>query len=421
MKINKKVLGVKESATLAINQLALAKKGQGNDVYHFGFGQSPFPVISSLEKGLQKHAWRKNYLPGLGSDELKQAIADYYVKNFSLNLDAKNVVIGPGSKELIFDILFCLKGELILPSPCWVSYAPQAGLVNKKVHSIACQFENGYKLKADELEKTAQKIKKQKLLILNSPSNPTGQSYSESELKDLADVINRYEIITISDEIYAEVYWESNAKYSSHPRAPSLEKYAPNYTIITSGLSKAYNAGGYRLGFSHIPNPELIKSLASLISEVFSCVSSPTQYAAIEMFNDKNTLKEVKRNNQILKYGFELLTKPMQDADLCFHPASGGFYLYLDFSLHKKQLAKKNITTSSQLCKRLIDDVGVVFLPSVEFGRKESEFAVRAAVVDFDGASAVEAFKRTGKIESVNTHFTKMLDGIQRVKNWLSS
>ena len=119
MQIDNKLANLKESATLAINQLALAKRKQGVDLCHFGFGQSAFPVISTLKQGLIDYASYKQYLPCLGAEELKQAIADYYQKNFDLALNAKQIVIGPGSKELIFDILFCLTGELILPAPCW--------------------------------------------------------------------------------------------------------------------------------------------------------------------------------------------------------------------------------------------------------------------------------------------------------------
>ena len=177
------------------------------------------------------------------------------------------------------------------------------------------------------MEKCEQ-IKGKKLLILNYPGNPTGVSYSSSELEIIANICRENNTIILSDEIYGRLHHTNNHQ--------SIAKYFPEGTIITSGLSKWCGAGGWRLGTMVIPkNLQLIQdSIAAVSSETFSCVSSPIQYAAITAFNNDKTIDNyLFHSRRILSAIGNYCSKILSDARIKVHPPDGGFYLFVDFTL----------------------------------------------------------------------------------------
>ena len=285
VKINPKVERVRQSATLAINQRALEMRAAGQKITHFGFGQSPFPVHPAIRSELEAHSDKKAYLPTFGLPKLRAAIATYFSKR-GYEWEAENMIIGPGSKELLFDLMLVLEGALLLPAPCWVSYHPQAQLIGKLTLPIRSDFKSGYRLSLDALEDAVAAADKagerQKLLLINSPSNPLGTVFADDELRALARFADKHGLLILSDEIYAQV------SFNKGKGMPGISAYAPERTIVTSGLSKAFSAGGYRLGFAFVPPAlsEMMPALAALISETFSCVSSPIQYAACRAYSD---------------------------------------------------------------------------------------------------------------------------------------
>ena len=134
--VNPNLSGFGESATLAINQTAIAKRRAGEKVFHFGFGQAPFPIPEIIQDALRNNADKSHYLPTRGLPELCEALADCYKRNYGLNFSEQNVCVGPGSKELLFQLLFITDCPLIIPAPSWVSYGPQAQLQGKKIVPI---------------------------------------------------------------------------------------------------------------------------------------------------------------------------------------------------------------------------------------------------------------------------------------------
>jgi aspartate/methionine/tyrosine aminotransferase len=169
IELNPDVVNLKESATLKINQLALKMRRAGETVYHYGFGQSPFPVHPKIIKKLQDHSHEKDYLPTLGLIELRDEICRYYKKEFNFDFSNDCVLVGPGSKELLFQALFVLEGDVIIPAPSWVSYGPQVNIRGKEITRIITKEENNYKLQANELDQTCNKLDdNQKILIINS-------------------------------------------------------------------------------------------------------------------------------------------------------------------------------------------------------------------------------------------------------------
>ena len=419
--LNRAITTLKESATLAINETAKRLRREGEPIVHFGFGQSPFAVHKSLQEALKAASFHKEYLPTLGLLELREAICQFYKTYYHYDFSPNCVLIGPGSKELIFQTLFVLEGPLLIPAPSWVSYGPQAHIRGKEVVPIRTKKQNGYKLTSTELQEAcqAQDVSRQKILIINSPNNPTGAVYSESELKALSAVCREEGVIVISDEIYSLVNFED-------PFLPGFAAHYPEGTIITSGLSKGHSAGGYRLGFLAVPqNMEgVIRALGALVSETFSAVSAPTQYAAIAAFQgDKEELEYVRQCTRIHKAcGMYLYQRLIQMGAGCL-PPQGAFYLFPDFHRFGKKLRARHIHTAKDFCNRLLKEKGVATLPADDFYCLEDVIACRIATVDYDGPAVFQASLGYSSLGNpfVEEHCPNLKIGADRLNAFLHS
>ena len=414
MKLNSNIKKVKPSSTLAINELSKKLESQGKTIYKFGLGQSPFPVPKIIEKELQKNAYQKNYLNVSGLEILRKEVAKYHhVKNKYKYLP-ENVIIGPGSKELIFQTQLVLNCDLILPSPSWVSYEPQAKILKKKVYWLPTSYKSNWHLEAKTLDKFCKKYKKnKKLLILNSPNNPSGTS--NSELKNIAKIAKKHNIIIIADEIYAELDFSGKYKSISH--------YYSEGTIVSSGLSKWCGAGGWRLGTIIFPNKlTYIKDAIRVIaSETYTAVSSPIQYAAITAYTH-NHEKFLKHSRLIFKFISEYIYKEFIKNNIqCIKP-QGGFYMLCDFGKIIK-IKRKKINTSSILCKTILNQTGFAMLPGSDFGLNEKKLITRIAYVDFDGQKALKVIFRKNKLSDfdIKNHFPKIHEGINKLTHWINN
>ena len=195
-----------QSATMSIHARTRALRAAGRDVFQFGFGQSPFPVPQPVVEALRRHAAVKDYLPVEGLPELRAAVADYHRRVDSLDIRADDVLVGPGSKELMFLLQLAFVGELLVPAPAWVSYVPQARIAGRSVRMLATSAADGHRLSPAQLDAACRDDpSRPRILVLNYPSNPTGRSYREHELAELAAVARRHGLVVLSDEIYAEL------------------------------------------------------------------------------------------------------------------------------------------------------------------------------------------------------------------------
>ena len=243
--IKEQIAQLKPSATLAINEESNRLKKNGKKIYKFGFGQSPFPVPESVVSALKNNANKNNYLPMQGLEELRSAIADYLNKNNGNNFNKENIVIGPGTKELMLLTQIIFNGDVLLPAPSWVSYQPQAFIGKNKVHWIQTTSNSNWFPTGKQLEDKIKNIKSENLLLfINSPNNPSGTVCNN--LQEIAEIAKKYKIIILSDEIYSQLNF--NGQYKS------ISNFYPEGTIVSSGLSKWCGAGGWRLGFFAIPN-----------------------------------------------------------------------------------------------------------------------------------------------------------------------
>ena len=395
MKLSKSANNLKPSATLAINELISKKRANGQEIYHMGFGESPFPVHPLVSEALCKNADKKSYLPVQGLLQLRERISNFYIHHFNLSFTPEHIIVGPGSKMLILSALSILEGPLLLPAPSWVSYQHQARFTGKEVYHILTDPNNSYRLTVENLEEifTLNSIREdtQKVLLINYPCNPTGHSYSTSQLRELASFAREHSIIVLSDEIYAL----TNYKGTEHH---SISEFYPEGTLLTGGISKDRSLGGYRLGVMLLPKEEedLKQVLTAFGSESWSSVSAPIQYAAIEAYSTSNAIGTfIKECAEIHEIMTSYIHRRLEKCGVRCSKPQGAFYLLPDWNHKKESLEDKQINTSAKLSKLLLDEWNLASLPGSEFGMPEDDLCIRLASVDYDGEEVLNAYRKS--------------------------
>jgi len=418
--INPVIAGRRPSATLAINEHANRLKAAGQTIYKFGLGQSPFPVATSVVEALKAHAHQKDYLPVAGLPALCETVAAYYKRTQGLAFDAENIMIGPGSKELMYILQLVFNCRLLLPAPSWVSYEPQAKIIQRPVEWLPTLASDGWRLTPETLEAHCkQKDGLARLLILNYPNNPTGVSYSAERLQALAKVARKHRILLLSDEIYGELDFSGGHC--------SIARYYPEGTIVSGGLSKWCGAGGWRLGIFAFPRElsAVRKAMAVVASETFTSVSAPIQYAAVRAYEGSADIDlYLRQSRYILKNLADWIFDRLLNAGVHVVRPDGAFYMFPDFAVLKDGLMKRGIYDVRQLCDRLLKETGVALLPGTDFGRGSDEWLARLAYVDFDGAAALKALQgsvpdRAMEGPFLMGHFGHLLQGIDKMCGWL--
>ena len=402
------VKSLKPSSTLKINELSKDLESQGKEIFKFGFGQSPFKVPEDVISELKKNAHQNKYLPMQGLLELRNTIAKFESKKKRNEYNSSNIIIGPGSKELMFSLQMLFDGEILLPAPSWVSYKPQAILGRNKFHFIETYREKNWFPSAESIEKIVSKDKnKNYLLFLNSPNNPSGLVCEN--LEEIAEVVKKYKILILSDEIYSDLIYESEYR--------SIANFCPNQTIISNGLSKWCGAGGWRLGYFIIPNKfiKLRESLKVLASETFTSVSAPIQYAAIAAFeNDHSKYLNISRS--ILKSIGNYVYENLSSNKVLITKPQGGFYLMPEF-------LDKKFKTSEDMCNDMLKKAGVATLPGSDFGFSENKMYARISFTDFNGEEFMKNIPKNLNIDKdlLNKFAPKIVEGTKRLKAWVES
>jgi aspartate aminotransferase len=402
------VKDLKPSSTLLINETSRKLEEQGKKIYKFGFGQSPFKVPEDVVRELKNNAHQNKYLPMQGLSELRSAVAKYTSKKKNYNYKSQNVIIGPGSKELMFLLHVLFDGEIILPAPSWVSYAPQAILGRNKVQILQTKRENNWFPTASEIEEIVLKDKnKNYLLFLNSPNNPSGQICEN--LEEIASIAEKYNLIILSDEIYSELSFMDNYK--------SISNFCPEKTIISTGLSKWCGAGGWRLGYFLVPDSliEIKNMINVLASETFSAVSAPIQYAAIKAYEQDHS-KYINKSKNILGAIGNYVYENLRSNKVLINKPQGGFYLMPEF-LNKK------FNSSSEMCDSILNDTGVALLPGSDFGFEQTKMLARLSFTDFDGQEFMNKIEDNQNIDNdeINRFAPKIVEGVDKLKKWSES
>jgi aspartate aminotransferase len=356
------------SPTLAINEAVRRRQALGEPVVHLGFGEAGLPVHPLLRTALERASGASAYGAVAGSGALRSSIAGYYTRR-GLATDPEQVVVGPGSKALLFALLTALDGDLVLPRPAWVSYEPQAHLAGKQVLRLDIAAEAGGVPDPDVLAESVSASRGRgldpRILLLTHPDNPTGTFASRRLLESVLATARECGLQVVSDEIYAELTHEPAEFISASAIDPDV--------VVTGGLSKSHALGGWRIGVLRAPANDagrrLVQAVASIGSEVWSCLAAPIDAAAIVAYDEPAELVEFVDSACVLhqtvsRAAFEIVAT----AGLTCRPPTAAFYLYPDFAPLLEPLAERGITTSVSLAEHLLDRFAVAVLPGAAFG-----------------------------------------------------
>ena len=386
--------------------------------YGFAFGQSPFPVPQSIQTALIKNADKGAYAAVPGIPELRSAISKYNKHYFEMDVAPERIYVGPGTKELIFNLLEILHGTVILPTPAWLGYLPQIRFLQKNYHMLPTRANK--KISPTDLQKLALRLQdRQKILILNNPNNPTGLLYDRLELEEIADICREQNIVVISDEIYAQTTFNFS-------KFVSMGKIYPEGTFVTNGLSKSHAAGGYRLGYVVFPQHavDLKAQFKKILATEYTAVSTPIQHAAVagfEISKDMDEYFEITRNihhimgeythSSLLEIEGVKVTKP-----------EATFYLLADFNAFATDLQKVKINTSQKLSESLmVHPYHTAIVGGDSLVLERTDFSARIAYVDYDGAKVYESYKKekpkthSERTEFVKNNAPKMVQGIKMI------
>ncbi len=416
MGLNNKVKPVEEPGVISLHSKCRQMEAEGKKVYHFAFALSPFPMPELVRKGLANYSSVEPLVPVLGKPALRTAIADFHQRSYEFPVNAEQVLIGPGSKSLLFLLAYAFDGDILIPTPSWVSYSPMAKLTGRKVQLIHTSQESGWKISPEQLKEAVKhNPERPKILLLNSPSNPTGSVYSLAELKKLAETAKEHKILLYSDEIYSRLQYDGNPM--------SIAQFYPEGTLISSGVSKWGGGGALRLGYLIVPShlSYLKEALSLLMLESFAATSGPIQDAVLPLFEPSVEVDiYLQRSRKILKALSRELEEMLRNSNLHFSKPEGGFQLLLNFENYRMELSRKGIYSSEELCKKLLDQTGIALLPGTELGCQHSLLVARLCFVNFDGAKALEAAAE----KDIDTSFLlkycwESIEGVQQLSKWL--
>jgi len=389
--------------------------------YGFAFGQSPFPVPSLIQKRLVANADKGAYAPVPGIPELREAISKYNKHYFGLDIAPERIYVGPGTKELIFNLLEILHGTVILPTPAWLGYLPQIRFLKKNYHMLPARA-NG-KISPNDLRKLSLRLHdRQKILILNNPHNPTGVVYDRLDLEEIADVCREQEITVISDEIYAQTTFDFS-------KFQSMGKIYPEGTFVTNGLSKSHAAGGYRLGYVIFPQHALDvrRQFKKILATEYTAVSTPIQHAAVAGFEISSELddyfKTTRSIHQLIgDYTYHTLNAI--EGIKALKPEST-FYLLADFNSFATELQKLRIDTSQKLSEALIvHPYHTAIVGGDSLVLERNDYRARIAYVDYNGKEIYQNYKNKNpkslseKLAFVESNTPKVVSGIKMIERF---
>lgn len=367
MALAKRATSIKPSLTLAITAKAKAMRAEGIDVIGLGAGEPDFDTpelikqaaVTALKEGFTK------YTPVAGILPLREAISEKFKRDNNLFYLPKDIIVSCGAKHSLYNAMqvLCEAGEeVILPAPYWVSYPEQIKLSGATPVIVETTEREGFKLTPEKLLRAI--TPKTKLLILNSPSNPTGAVYSPEELAALGKIIEEKNIYVISDEIYEKIIYDRK-----HQSIASLSPKLNELTIVINGVSKAYSMTGWRIGYAAGPR-EVISAMGRLQSHSTSNPTSIAQKAALQALQGGEG-EVVKMRDEFQKRK-DFLIKELNDLPevSCFNP-SGAFYAFPNISkLFWKGFGekKKKISTSLELTEYFLEEARVAVVPGSAFG-----------------------------------------------------
>ncbi len=371
MTISRRVQAIKPSPTLTITAKAKAMRAEGVDVIGFGAGEPDFDTpdhikkaaIKALENGFTK------YTAAGGTDELKDAVIGKFKRDNGLDYDRTQILVSCGGKHCLYNlaqVLFDTGDEVIIPSPYWVSYPPIVTLADALPVILETTEESGFKMDPDKLRRAI--TKRTKALVLNSPCNPSGTTYTESELSEIADIVLEKGIYVISDEIYEKIVYDGFQFVS----IASLDKEVKERTIIVHGVSKTYSMTGWRIGFTAGPS-SIIEAMNKIQGQSTSNPTSISQKASQEALSGPQDVVEAMVGEFQKRRDYIIDRLNSLEGVTCVKPA-GAFYAFPNLSSYLgKSFREKPIRNSMDLADYLLNFAQVAVVPGAAFGTEGFE------------------------------------------------
>jgi aspartate aminotransferase len=364
--ISKMAAAVQPSATLAAGAKAKQLKAEGVQVYDFSLGEPDFTTPEHICRAAVKamQDGHTHYTPASGIPELRAEIARWYQKTYGLAVATDQVLLSNGAKHSIHNALAAMCGpgdEVVIPAPYWVSYSDLVQMTGASAILVRTTQESGFKMAPAQL--TAALTPRSKLLMLNSPCNPTGSVYTRQELEALADVILKAKLAVLSDEIYERlVFGDARATCLATLRPGLAEQ-----TVTISGCSKTYAMTGWRMGWAIGPG-NVIKAMGDIQSQQTGCPSSVSQYAALAALRgDQDCVEKMRREFEARR---DLVCQRLAAMPGIVCPIPGGaFYAFFNVSAHfGRTLGGKKVSNSAEFCQAALASAHVNLVPGSAFG-----------------------------------------------------
>lgn len=367
MKLSNRVLNMEESVTLAAAARAKALKAEGRDILSLTLGEPDFPTPKNIQQAAMaaiEDGRASFYTVTSGLPELKTAVVDYFAKYYGYEIQPNKVTVATGAKFTLYTFFMSVidpGDEVIIPTPYWVSYADQILMAEGKPVFAQATEENNFKVTVAQLEDV--RTEKTKVLVLNSPSNPTGMIYTAEELLAIGNWAVEHDILILSDDIYGRLVYNGN-KFTP---ISSLSEEIRKQTVVINGVSKSYSMTGWRIGYA-VGEPEIISAMSKVAGQTTSNPTAVAQYAAIEaLTGSQDTVENMRlafeeRLNTIYPLlaqvpGFEVV-KPQ-----------GAFYLFPNV---KKAMEMKGYTDVTAFTTAILEEVGVALVTGDGFGAPEN-------------------------------------------------
>lgn len=409
------------SATLAANEALSQRRRQGLPVIPMAFGEAGLPVHEAMRAALSAGGDHNAYGPVAGTAALRTAAAGYWGRR-GLGTDPDLVVAGPGSKPLLYAVMLTLGGDIAMASPSWVSYAAQNRLAGQEPLFVPTPPAQGGIPEPDLLASAVKEARENgreiTAVIITLPDNPTGTLPEPDTVRRLARVARELDLVIISDEIYRDLVYDDEAKIAS----PAT--YAPERTIVSTGLSKNLALGGWRLGIMRLPDSDLGWQLRGgilgIASEIWSSPAGPIQRAATYALGEATEITDyIATGCRLHGAVARAATDRFMAAGALVVPPQAAFYLYPDFEVWRERLAvKHNVTTGSELCQFLMDTYGLGLLPASAFGEEDSALRTRASVsllygeTDEERTAALQADDPT-TLPWIQTHLDRLSEALE--------
>jgi len=372
MKFSDRILKVKPSPTMAVSTMAAQLKAKGVDVIAFGTGEPDFDTPKHIREAAIKaiESGKTKYTPAGGIPELKAAVVNKFKRDNNLEYNQSEVIINCGGKHSFYNLMQVLLNdgdEVIIPAPYWVSYPDMVLLAGGKPVIINTEANAGFKISPEQLK--AAITPKTRAVVINSPSNPTGAAYTSDELKALADILEKTDIIPVSDDIYETIVFDG-FKFSS---IANISETMKKKTVVLNGVSKTYAMTGWRIGYM-AGDKDLIAKIDIIQSQSTSNPTTISQWAAVEALTGDQTVLSNMMTAFERRRKFVVDELNSMPGVSCYNP-EGAFYAFPGVNGVYELKGWKSVTEkykdpykSSSLCAYLMEEARTAVVPGIAFG-----------------------------------------------------